>query len=104
MTIPIQTQASHAIKYIMYTKDENGEWQRYLQGRTIQGLMDLFEKKGDENLEVVRVQKLRMSTVVESYPYHTVDPWDDDDIFGLMQDEAAKKLEDQRKRKGNRNV
>lgn len=100
MSIPKQSQVMGQSRHIMYVKDDNGEWVRYMQAKNLRSLMDLFEKKGDEDIEVVRIQRLRITTTFSAGEYDTIDPWDDEQVEILLEEDQAQRLEvHNRKRK-----
>ncbi len=80
MSIPLQTQKMSDSKHIMYVKNSDGEWIRYMQAKNLKQLFDLFEKAGDETIESVRIQRLRVATSLSVEEPITVDPWDEGEV------------------------
>lgn len=106
MSIPLQTQKMSDSKHIMYVKNSDGEWIRYMQAKNLKQLFDLFEKAGDETIESVRIQRLRVSTSLSAEEPITVDPWNQTDVDdALAADRALRKrrLNDRIKNKERQN-
>ena len=102
MSIPKQSQVMGQSRHIMYVKDDNGEWVRYMQAKNLKSLMDLFEKKGDGDIEVVRIQRLKVTTTFSAGEYDIIDPWDYDQVETLLEEDQAQRLKTHnRKRKKN---
>ena len=102
MSIPVQTQNMHSSKHIMYVKDENGYWVRYLQAKNLRQLLDLFEKAGDENIEVVRIQRLRTKSSFIAEEYITIDPWDDLQVETALEEDFKQRSRQRREKQARR--